>query len=100
MRVDCNWPNTLSYRRRYNLTKLVSLVLGKMERDTSLEDVARAYGFAPLAITIAHADAVRLLPRHHRDPFARLLIAQAKLESLVLLINDATVKLYDATAWE
>lgn len=45
-------------------------------------------GFEALVITPAHADAAGSLPLHHNDPFDRLLIAQAKLESLVLVTQD------------
>jgi PIN domain nuclease of toxin-antitoxin system len=39
-------------------------------------------GFELLEITLAHATAVETLPMHHKDPFDRLLIAQAKIEGL------------------
>ncbi len=51
-------------------------------------------GFSPLAITIAHATAVASLPDHHRDPFDRLLIAQALHENLVLVTVDPIVRSY------
>lgn len=51
-------------------------------------------GFLPLAITIPHAAAVASLPDHHRDPFDRLLIAQALHENLVLVTVDPIVRSY------
>jgi PIN domain nuclease of toxin-antitoxin system len=48
-----------------------------------------------LPITIAHATAAGQLPAHHRDPFDRVLIAQAQLERLVLMSEDAAVSSYD-----
>ena len=42
----------------------------------------------PLEITHAHALAVADLPRHHRDPFDRLLVAQAQLEKLAIVSAD------------
>ncbi len=48
-----------------------------------------------LPITIAHAMAAGQLPAHHRDPFDRLLIAQAQLERLILMSEDAAVSRYD-----
>jgi PIN domain nuclease of toxin-antitoxin system len=53
-----------------------------------------------LAISIDHARAVRSLPWHHRDPFDRLLIAQAALEDAVLVSNDERLHAYDVrVAW-
>ncbi len=48
-----------------------------------------------LPITISHALAVGELPRHHNDPFDRILVAQAKVEGLTLVTRDENVKLYD-----
>lgn len=45
-------------------------------------------GFHLLGITLPHATAVELLPLHHRDPFDRLLIAQAQLETFTLVSCD------------
>lgn len=51
-------------------------------------------GLAPLAITAEHAAALDDLPLHHRDPFDRLLVAQAKSEGMVLLTHDAQLAAY------
>ena len=48
-----------------------------------------------LAITPAHALAAAALPPHHRDPFDRILVAQAQVEGLVLLTADRILKRYD-----
>jgi PIN domain nuclease of toxin-antitoxin system len=48
-----------------------------------------------LPVIDAHAFQAGQLPRHHRDPFDRMLIAQAQVESLVLLSNDPQLRLYD-----
>lgn len=42
-----------------------------------------------------HAFQAGQLPRHHRDPFDRMLVAQAQIESLVLLSNDPQLTFYD-----
>ena len=52
------------------------------------------HGYTELAVTGAHAVGVDLLPPLHRDPFDRLLIAQAQIEGIVLLTADATVARY------
>lgn len=51
--------------------------------------------FTPLAITIEHAQRVAELPRHHGDPFDRLLIAQAQIENLSILTADPLFARYD-----
>ncbi len=51
-------------------------------------------GFAELAVTAAHAAAVRDLPLHHADPFDRLLLAQASNEGLRVVSADEVMRLY------
>ena len=55
---------------------------------------AGATGFIELTVTSAHAARVATLPDLHRDPFDRLLIAQALTESAVLITNDARLGQY------
>ena len=52
------------------------------------------HGYTELPITGAHAVAVDLLPPIHRDPFDRLLVAQAQIEAMTLLTADTTVAEY------
>jgi PIN domain nuclease of toxin-antitoxin system len=53
-----------------------------------------------LPITHDHAQAAAALPYHHRDPFDRLLIAQAQIEDAVILTADRAFAAYDVrTAW-
>ena len=54
-------------------------------------------GYQCLAISAAHAAAVEELPAIHRDPFDRLLVAQALTEPLRLLTHDRTVASYSDT---
>jgi PIN domain nuclease of toxin-antitoxin system len=51
-------------------------------------------GFQELPISGAHAAAVRQLPDHHRDPFDRILIGQAKTEPMRLMSTDPLIKCY------
>lgn len=53
-------------------------------------------GYEELAVTSEHAVAVSDLPDHHRDPFDRMLIAQARIEGLSLLTSDAAMARYGA----
>ncbi len=61
----------------------------KIRLPGSLQDVLAISGFGALAITAEHAVAAGALPMHHRDPFDRMLIAQAGLESLTIVTRDA-----------
>ncbi|MET0345677.1 MAG: type II toxin-antitoxin system VapC family toxin [Casimicrobiaceae bacterium] len=53
-----------------------------------------ASGFNPLTVTFEHAARVAALPAYHRDPFDRLLIAQAVHETMRLLTTDRTLARY------
>ncbi|MEV7624604.1 type II toxin-antitoxin system VapC family toxin [Actinoplanes sp. NPDC089786] len=48
-----------------------------------------------LAINAEHSIAAGRLPLHHRDPFARMLVAQAQTEGLTLVTRDAEIQKYD-----
>jgi PIN domain nuclease of toxin-antitoxin system len=52
-------------------------------------------GFEVLPIQPAHGIAAGRLPRHHRDPFDRMLIAQALTEDLTLVSADGAFAAYD-----
>jgi PIN domain nuclease of toxin-antitoxin system len=52
-------------------------------------------GFTALAVSMDHALAAGALPAHHNDPFDRMLIAQARLETLTLVTHDARFAAYD-----
>ncbi|TAL97770.1 MAG: type II toxin-antitoxin system VapC family toxin [Paraburkholderia sp.] len=54
-------------------------------------------GYIELTISSAHTAAVANLPDHHKDPFDRLLVAQATVEGITLLTNDETVAAYTAS---
>jgi len=53
-----------------------------------------ARGIEALAITAEHAWAAGALPLHHRDPFDRLLVAQAQLEGLTIVTRDPQIARY------
>ncbi|MEK7475900.1 MAG: type II toxin-antitoxin system VapC family toxin [Candidatus Coatesbacteria bacterium] len=56
--------------------------------------------FLALPVTIDHALAVERLPRHHNDPFDRLLVAQAKADGLTLVTHDRNLCRYDIAVLE
>ena len=73
----------------------IKVALGKLQVDCAkLENRLVEAGFLPLPITWTHAGQVRQLPHFHRDPFDRMLIAQAISEPLRLLTHDITLAQY------
>ncbi|HZP21598.1 MAG TPA: type II toxin-antitoxin system VapC family toxin [Bauldia sp.] len=73
----------------------VKTALGKLEAD--LDDLLaemNSVGFRHLALTWEHARRVRDLPPHHRDPFDRMLVAQAMSEPVLLLTSDSFLARY------
>ena len=67
---------------------------GRLDFEGDLIAACGANGFHILSISAQHADMAGALPLHHTDPFDRMLIAQAKLERLVLLTQDRKMLLY------
>jgi PIN domain nuclease of toxin-antitoxin system len=72
----------------------IKKALGKLDAPDELEAAIEANRFLPLPITIAHALAVQSLPDHHRDPFDRILIAQALHEGFRLVNRDSEIAKY------
>ncbi len=72
----------------------IKQALGKLEPEDLPEQV-RDSGFRLLDITAEHGIAAGRLPMHHRDPFDRMLVAQAQIEGLTLVTRDAHVQKYD-----
>ncbi|MBK1704390.1 type II toxin-antitoxin system VapC family toxin [Halochromatium glycolicum] len=75
----------------------IKRALDRPDFDVEPEAVYRAAletGFRELPVSAVHAAAVRDLPAHHRDPFDRLLIAQARTEPLFLMTDDPLIDLY------
>ena len=73
--------------------------LGKLDFDGTVGEAVAEEGFTPLSVDLAHVDALARLPKHHRDPFDRLLVAQAIVESLTLVTTDPVVRAYDAVSF-
>ena len=69
--------------------------LGKLEAPAGMLRQLEGAGVELLPITARHADLVSSLPLHHRDPFDRLLVAQATIEELPLVSDDQTLRRYD-----
>jgi PIN domain nuclease of toxin-antitoxin system len=69
--------------------------IGKLQAPDDVIERIEGAGAELLSITPRHADAVAALPFHHRDPFDRLLIAQARLESCAIVTADRAFPAYD-----
>ena len=73
--------------------------LGKLtlpcEVESFLPDQIQRNAISILPIGLAHALLVARLPFHHRDPFDRMLVAQAQAEKLTLVTADAAIRQYD-----
>jgi PIN domain nuclease of toxin-antitoxin system len=63
--------------------------------DVWMPEALRSTGFQLLTIALDHALAAATLPDHHRDPFDRLLIAQARAEGLTIVTADPAFEDYD-----
>lgn len=68
--------------------------LGKLEIPSNFRQVLNRQPFDKLDITVEHAHAVGDLPPYHRDPFDRMLVAQAKVEGLTLVTRDEHLRKY------
>lgn len=69
--------------------------LGKLEAPADLLAQLERAGVELLPISARHADRVASLPLHHRDPFDRLLVAQAAVEKLPLVSDDESLRRYE-----
>ena len=79
----------------------IKTALGKLEIEGSPEEFLShklpANDIIELPVSMAHVVRVFHLPMHHKDPFDRLLIAQAQVEALTILSDDAKLRLYPVT---
>jgi PIN domain nuclease of toxin-antitoxin system len=73
----------------------IKRALGKLPVDQRYLPLLLDSGAVPLAITLDHARAVEELPPHHRDPFDRLLVAQARAERATIVTGDEQIAAYD-----
>lgn len=71
--------------------------LGKLKTPGDLEEQLEKLGVASLSLNRGHIAAYRDLPLLHRDPFDRMLVAQAGAENLILVTQDRHLSNYDIT---
>jgi PIN domain nuclease of toxin-antitoxin system len=67
---------------------------GKLQLDSSFDSLLKVFHLKELPVCIRHGDRAARLPLIHRDPFDRLLVAQAFVEGLVLVTSDKKLAEY------
>ena len=73
---------------------IIKTALGKLSASRRAVDAVADAGFRELPITFEHAEAVGTLPPHHHDPFDRLILAVATVESFTIVSSDQQFALY------
>lgn len=73
----------------------IKIGLGRLQLPESFETGVVESGFDKLPVTFAHAERAGALPQHHRDPFDRMLVAQAQVERLTLVTHDRRLEPYE-----
>jgi PIN domain nuclease of toxin-antitoxin system len=73
----------------------IKQALGKIAAPADLPERVRDSGFRELPIDFTHATAAGRLPPIHKDPFDRMLVAQARCEGLTLVTRDPHCQQYD-----
>ncbi len=68
--------------------------LGRLVVPERVSAAALRLGFEALPVTFEHAEEISQLPPLHRDPFDRMLVAQARVESLTLVTQDPSIRSY------
>ena len=72
----------------------IKRALGKLRAPDGMADLIEESGFIELVVTSFHAEQAGGLPMHHRDPFDRMLVAQAQAEGLSIVTADSRIPLY------
>lgn len=86
-------PLELSLKQRLGKISLPPEIAESPGR--GIADTVQEADFQELAITFRHAEQVKSIPLHHRDPFDHLLIAQAQVEGLTIVSIDEAFDRYD-----
>lgn len=73
----------------------IKKALGKLQAPDDLVAALSANRFQHLHVTIEHAIYAGSLPRHHDDPFDRMLVAQALMERLTIITRDKSMPAYN-----
>ena len=78
----------------------IKVALGRLRLSEPFGVLLAADDFRELPMTLAHAEALGALPRHHADPFDRALVAQANVEGATIVTHDRAFAPYGgAVLW-
>ena len=72
----------------------IKFASNKLDLRLPVSQMAKDYGFTELLITFKHVEIAAALPFYHRDPFDRMLVAQALVEGLILVTGDKRLAAY------
>ena len=72
----------------------IKRAIGKLRLADPFPDMVESSGFFGLPVTLWHAEELVRLPPHHSDPFDRMLIAQARAESAIVVTHDRQFEPY------
>jgi len=75
----------------------IKVSIGKLRLPDGFFQALQPAGFEMLTIELQHVEAYSKLPMHHRDPFDRVLVAQAMCEQLILVTRDEEICKYDVS---
>lgn len=75
----------------------IKTALGRLRPLRSVAEAVADSGFEELPVRLRHAEALRSLPSRHRDPFDRMLIAQALVDGLAIVTRDPAFRAYDVS---
>lgn len=97
-RIDTEFEVYVSAATRWELS--IKAAAGKIDLPEELGDVVEDSGLSELPIRTSHAELAGQLPAIHRDPFDRMLVAQALVERLTLVTRDRFIQKYDVPILE
>jgi len=72
----------------------IKQAIGRLDLPGEFEEVLDGQAFSKLPFTVEHAHAVAGLPEVHRDPFDRMLVAQATVEKMTIVTRDRRIGEY------
>lgn len=73
----------------------IKKTIGKLDAPEDMDSIVEDEGFSKLPISLYHGQLAGSLPVLHRDPFDRMLVAQAQSEGLILMSSDENIGLYN-----
>lgn len=73
----------------------IERAMGKLSAPDDMDSIIEDERFTKLPITLFHGDQAGLLPHYHKDPFDRMLVAQAQAEGLVIVTSDEKINQYN-----